>query len=82
MFRIFTEDVNRDRIESILASKFDSFTIIPAAGRWNGNVEPSLVIEIEGVSLDAVRTAAEEIKSANSQAEVMIARLATDTLVI
>lgn len=82
MFQILTEDVNRDRIESILASKFESFTMIPAAGRWHGNSEPSLVIEIEGVSLGAVRSVAEEIKSANSQAEVMIFRLLAETVVV
>lgn len=46
LYRIFTEDKNRTEIEKIIGCSFDSFTIIPCVGYWQGEQEDSIIIEI------------------------------------
>ena len=46
LYRIQTEDINRDSIIAIIVQNFESFTIIPAIGYWQGKPENSIIIEI------------------------------------
>lgn len=73
MIRLYTEDVNRPEIESILDHDFPGYTLIPAQGRWKGVSEPSLVVELATASQADAIHAAEEIKAANHQESVMVA---------
>jgi hypothetical protein len=74
MIRLYTEDVNRAGIESILDTDFPTgYTVIPAQGHWQGVSEPSLVVELATASQAEAVHAAEEIKTANKQESVMVA---------
>jgi hypothetical protein len=80
-YRILTEDKNRDRIEEIVCGLFDSFTIIPCLGYWQGNSEKSLIIVIDCSAtyaddyLEFVRTIAKLIIEENQQACVLIEKI-------
>lgn len=77
MFRVFTEDVNRPKIEAIAGKFFPAFTMMPAQGIWNGQKENSLVIEVIGDKNleEPVNLMAQEIKLANRQESVLVQRL-------
>ena len=73
IFRIYTEDLNRDEIEKIVAAEFEDFTEIPAVGYFHGQKENSLVIEIVGrVDPAKVENVAEAIRESNRQQAVMV----------
>ena len=44
--RIYTEDINRDRITAILDQRFEDYTITSVQGRYMGADENSIVIEL------------------------------------
>lgn len=47
IFRLYTEDANRDRIEQkINAMKMRNLTLHNATGKYNGIDEPTLIIEL------------------------------------
>ena len=75
MFRIFTEDLNRDKIIRILTSQFSGFAIIPVIGFWKGEQEDGLTIEIVTADfkndLAKVRQVCREIKVLNNQDAVL-----------
>lgn len=78
IYRIYTEDKNRETIEQIVGAHMDGYTLIPCSGVWKGSHERSLIIEIVTDRLDAptvVKAIAQEIKTANEQEAVMIAAL-------
>jgi hypothetical protein len=80
LFRIYTEDVNREGIEGLAGLHFDSFTISQAVGYWMGNRECSLVIEVfEPVSYyhaqQKVGKLATAIKQANKQEAVLVVEI-------
>ncbi|MBW1931439.1 MAG: hypothetical protein JRI56_00130 [Deltaproteobacteria bacterium] len=74
-YRIYTEDVNRDRIVEIVRKYFDSFTLFSATGYWKSGEEDSLVIEIivEKGAMD-VRSICMEINKTNGQECCMVTR--------
>ena len=72
MYRIYTEDLNREQIEAILASSFDSFTVLPATGYWEGQRENSLVIELDTNDKSSVVASAGRIKQQNHQEAILI----------
>jgi len=76
IYRIYTEDKNRDQVEQIVGKYFDGFTIIEATGYWAGEREKSIIIEHVGAGgkLDrmAVTDLAYEIKGVNQQTAVLI----------
>ena len=72
MIRLYTEDVNRAGTIAILDKDFPGYTVIPTLGRWNGQDEKSLMVEVAGESLPSVESAAREIKTANHQESVMV----------
>lgn len=78
MYRIFTEDVHRERIEELVSAHFDGFTLIPAIGFWKGARESSLIIEIETDDVVSVRELADSIKFANAQESVLIQHIVSE----
>lgn len=73
LYRIITEDINRGEIVEIVKQYFDSFTLIPAFGYWQGILEGSLIIEIGGPILGGeVFDLADRIKQFNKQDIVLV----------
>lgn len=71
-FLIYVADFGRSRIERILSRHFDGFTVVAAHGCWKGTCEKSLVVEIAGTSADKVRAAAEDLRVAGKQQQVIV----------
>lgn len=75
MFRIFTEDLNRNKIIDTLARQFSGFAIIPVIGFWKGEREDGLTIEIVTANFRndvvKVRQICREIKVFNNQDAVL-----------
>ena len=72
MYRILTEDKNRESIFRILDSHVDGYTVTPVMGSWRGQREASLAIDLVGTSKLTVETIAAEIKARNEQESVLI----------
>lgn len=76
LYRIYTEDINRNEVLEIVAKYFDAFTVIPCKGAWKGAHESSLIIEIidSDVIAPKVIYCAETIKYTNKQESVLITK--------
>ena len=72
MYRILTEDVNRESIYAILDSYVDGYTVTPSIGSWRGQRENSLAIDLVDVSRLTVVRIAESIRRENSQESVLV----------
>jgi hypothetical protein len=73
LYRIYTENKFRARIERRIAMSFDSFTILTGKGYWQGTPEDCLVIEIiEDSAGISVTHLANWIKNVNDQESVMV----------
>lgn len=80
LYRILTEDKNREGIVDIIKIRFAGFTLIPAIGYWQGIKENSLIIEIEIETLlkyheNSIHEIARQIKVLNNQQVVMVQRI-------
>jgi hypothetical protein len=87
LYRIYTEDVNREEIERLAALQFDSFSISNAVGYWTGSRECSLVVEVfEPVAFyhaqQKVGKLAQAIKQANKQEAVLVIELDCEGVLI
>lgn len=77
LYRIQTEDMNRDAILELATDRFDAYTVIPSRGSWKGISEASLILEVVGNDDDAylaVHALAVDIKAMNKQDAVLITR--------
>ncbi len=76
LYRILTEDIDRDTIESIVGARFPGFTILLGDGYWRGKHEDCVIIEImaEWSDMPAVNDIAENIKRINMQETVLVQR--------
>ena len=72
MYRILTEDKNRDKVLAFVNQYFDGYTWYAANGAWKGETESTLVIEIEGGWPEAIGEIAHEIKTVNKQQSVLV----------
>ena len=72
MFRIVTESKNLPGIKKTLKRWGCDYTMFEATGSWHGVEEPSLVIEISGISRWIVESAARDILVDNSQECVIL----------
>ena len=77
LYRLYTEDINQDRIIEIVSSHFEGFTLLSGQGYWKGETriyqEQSVIIEIvSDCKLDQIVKLAELIKIENSQESVLI----------
>lgn len=72
-FRLYTEDLNRDLVEKLIAKSFKGFTVIEAMGYWNGIRENTLIIEIIATKQDLhlIEHICEKIKQLNKQEAVL-----------
>jgi len=85
LFKIYTEDVNRERIERICLDYLlfgTGFTITTGTGYWLGHREKCVVIEVVGreADKDQVLRAASKIKTANKQEVVMVVEAVADNV--
>jgi hypothetical protein len=69
---IYVADFDRVAIEQILSQHFDGFTVLPAHGCWHKVCENSLVIQIAGATERELRQAAEELRVAGKQEQVLV----------
>lgn len=79
LYRIHTEDVNRNQIENIVSKYFEGYTVISATGFWKLEREQTLIIEIIGESIKCyskIEAIAREIKEVNSQESVLVFTIA------
>jgi len=69
---IYVADFDRAAIEGILSRHFDGFTMLPARGCWHKVCESSLAIQIAGATDAELRKAAEELRVAGKQEQVLV----------
>ena len=76
LYRICTEDVNRENTRKIIGRYFDGFTLLSGEGVWRGSQENALVIEILGDGEPGERAVisalCEDIKAENQQEAVLL----------
>jgi len=84
-YRLYTEDLNRDKIMERVNADFHGYTVFDATGSWMGKTEKSIVIEIVSDSESmtdtmradlalTVRALAGDIARMNWQQTVMVTR--------
>lgn len=69
-WRIYTED--QPSIRDAVAQAVEGATLITGSGLWRGNWENSLVVELVGVTKDAVLFLANRIKEVGKQEAVLV----------
>ena len=76
LYRIYTENKNREKIEEEVSKYFEGFTVYEAIGYWKMIKEKSLVIEIltknvveSGLEINVICRA---IKSFNEQESILL----------
>lgn len=72
MYRICTEDKNREQVHAILDSFVDGYAVFPGIGSWKGQREQSLTIDLVGASRDTAHSIALRIKDLNEQEAVLL----------
>ena len=72
VFRICTEDKNREAIARILDSHVDGYALFYGTGCWKGQHEDSVSIDIIGAERATVYAIADEIRIANEQESVLV----------
>lgn len=82
MYRILTEDKNRESILAILDSHVDGYTVTPVLGAWRGQRENSLAIDIVGIQQFQAEFLAKEIKRKNAQESVLILNLTAQPMFV
>lgn len=76
IFRIYTEDINRDGIESAMKHNgFEGYNLSSVTGFWRGTQEPALVIEVITGDRKRVQAAADEIQRVNKQESVGVVEI-------
>lgn len=72
VYRIYTEDTDRDGVIKAVANKFESFTLHPTTGYFKGKPERSIVIEIVDAKQEKIEVLAKIIRAINGQHSVLI----------
>ena len=74
LYRIYTENKNKELVEQVVSEYFDGFTIIESIGYWKSTKESSLIIEIICLPKDDLKIyrLAEDIKLLNHQTSVLV----------
>ena len=76
MYRIITENKNRDWIEKQVGYSFDGFSVIEQTGYWKGKRESSLCIEIvTDVTIRPIQYICQQICQHNEQESVLLQEL-------
>jgi hypothetical protein len=76
MTRLYTEDVNRDALLSLLDDRLKGYTLIEATGRYGGVNERSFIIEVAGLDAYSAHQLALDIGVLNGQACVGLVQTA------
>lgn len=86
LYRILTEDKNREQVLKLVAEYLIGATVIQAKGLWMENWENTLIIEISGSGKTkieiAVKALAEAIKKLNEQEVVLIQQIDCESCLI
>jgi hypothetical protein len=82
MYRIYTEDKNRESIFRILDAEVDGYTVTPSIGCWKGQREASLAIDLVDTSVKTVRRIAALILEANHQESVLVVGLPSQSFFV
>ena len=72
MYRIYTEDVNRNEVYAVLDSHVSGYTVLEAIGSWKGTREQSICIELIDVPASTVTAIARSIRALNRQESVLV----------
>jgi hypothetical protein len=75
VYRIYTEDADRDRVIEVVSRQWESFTLHETTGYYKGKAERSLVIEIVDAEEETVEVAARAIRAINEQKTVLVMSL-------
>jgi len=91
VYRIYTENKNKEEVAKIVSFFFEGFTMYEGVGYWKGKEEPSLIIEIL-VEADSntnvyvakahVNEVARAIKQRNNQQAVLCQEIANTNWLI
>ena len=80
--RLYTEQKNKRLIGRLLSETFESFTLQPVTGYYQGSSETAMVVEIVGATPSAIRKLAEQIKKMNGQKSILTIRFPAQCNVI
>lgn len=72
VYRIYTEELNRDEIIRLTAKKFESFTLEPTTAYIKGKPERSMVLEFVDARKKDVAALAKSIRRLNGQKSVLV----------
>ncbi len=79
MYRILTENKNKDQILDLVSVYFEGFTVFEGIGFWKTLKEDNLTIEIETDDQNKVYEVAKLIKNNNKQEAVLVQKIYTKT---
>jgi hypothetical protein len=81
LYRIYTEDKNRQAVEELTRKSFPSFTVFSGKGVWNGNSEPCLVIELILYPEDrgSVKSLSRQIAEMNRQDYILMTEVSIES---
>jgi len=89
VYRIYTENKNKEEVADIVGQMFDGFTMYEGTGYWNGKQEASLIIEIvidnessRIVNRTEIDIVASEIKVHNNQQAVLCQEIANNNWMV
>jgi len=71
VYRIYTEDADREAVVSAVSQRFESFTLHETTGYFKGRSEKSIVIEIVEGREEDVEEVARAIRSISGQITVL-----------
>jgi len=75
LYRIFTENLNTEKIADIVNKYFEGYTLLNGVGYWQGEKENCLIIEIitnNKSDIDKIELIAYAIKKLNHQQAILI----------
>lgn len=80
IYRLYTEDENRQEIFAIVTKYFQGFTVFYGNGFWKTKKENSLVIEIvTSENFINIKQICEEIKTLNKQTSVLVVKIHSES---
>jgi hypothetical protein len=82
IYRIYTQEKNRDKILKLVSKQFESFTVQPVLGYYKKQQEKSIVLEIVGARAREIEQLAASIREMNGQTSVLTIHLQGDAKTI
>ena len=72
VYRIYTQELNKDEIIRLTAKQFESFTLESTTGYTKGKPERSMVLELVDARKKDVAALAKSIRRLNGQKSVLV----------